>query len=268
MPVPSRLDEIADIDATGGHDTIEGGDHVLEAGQCLQAVHGGALRLDVGLGHFHPRFRRGEARALAQDARLGIVRVLLRGPALHGEGRGAAVGGGGEIHVGLRLIDHGPGLEQLGFELADLRLGLCQLLVEIGGGDADEDVALLDPRADIDPALCDVAGGTGEEGRPGEGVGLSGQGDVDGLVGPLHRDGPQFRHEIPRLALRLLGRGGLLPMAVPAPAEQADGNEPGDEERPLPRRRRDLCRASPRFMSPHRAGLLIDRVTRAVPAHA
>jgi hypothetical protein len=236
------VDEVAHIDTALGDHPVEGGDDVLEPRQRPQALDGGGLRLDVGLGHLHAGLRRGEGRGLAENAGLGIVCVLLRGPALSGERRGAVVGDVGEVHVGLGLIDHGFRLEESGLQLPRLRLGLGQLLVEVGGGDPHQDVALADAAADVDPALGDVARGAGVEGRLGEGIGLARQGDLDRPVRTLGGRRAQLRNEAVHLALGL-GRGGApLHLAVAAPGQEAEGRDGDQQERRLAGRRRDVGR--------------------------
>ena len=91
----------------------------------------------------------------------------------------------GELGVGLGLGEAGLGLEQRRLVLAELGLRLGELLIEVGRGDAHQQVALVHPAADIDAALGDVAGGAGKDVGGVEGDGLARQGEFDRLVHAL-----------------------------------------------------------------------------------
>ena len=157
--------------------------------------------------------------ALGDLVGLELVAVLQRLEPLPHQRLGALQVHLGEVEVGLRLADVGLGLQQRGIDLAQGGHRLFELLVEVRRRDVDEEVALLHPRPDVDPPLGDVAGGTGEDGGGGEGLGFAGQRQVDGAVLGLGRDGADLRHRMGLPVLRRRGGGVLLPMAVDPPGE-------------------------------------------------
>ena len=73
------------------------------------------------------------------------------------------------LHLGLRLQHRRLVLPELG-------LRLLKLLVEVGGVDAQQQVAGVDTAADIDPPLRHIAGGARVEVGDVERLGLAGQG--------------------------------------------------------------------------------------------
>ena len=90
-------------------------------GQFLKPAHRGLLRHDIGLGDRQRRVARRRGQAVG-------VALLLARPALSDELRGPLIGHVAEIGVGLRLLDRRLQLNQL-------RLGLFELLIEIGRRD-------------------------------------------------------------------------------------------------------------------------------------
>jgi hypothetical protein len=164
----------------------------------------------------------------------------------------------GEVHVGLRLMDLRRRLLLRRLELLQLRLGLRQLGVEIRRRDAHHQVAFLDPAADVDEPLADIAGGARLDGRAVEGQGL-------GDEHQLHRSGlePRLadadgRDEVVDLLLRGGGFGISPPVAHAAPADQQAQRQERHDEHAA--RRHQRCHAR-RLALPRLSARLI------IPAH-
>src|SRR6202043_2425250 len=128
----------------------------------------GFLGGDVRLGH-------ADRSLLGLQGQAIIVALLQREPTLLDEIAVARVGDLGEIAARLCLL-------QCRLVLGQRRLGLRDLVVELGSGDVRQQRASLDPIADIDIALFDVAAGARENIRRLERRGRRGQGDGDLVV--------------------------------------------------------------------------------------
>ena len=147
--VAPGVDEVADIDVARCHHAIEWRLDLFKAGQLLQPADRGLLRHDI-------RFGDRDRGQLGRRVQAVGVALLLALPALNDELRSPLVGHLAEIRVGLRLLNRR-------LQLNELPLGLFELLIEIGGRDRREDLALGHMRADILVPGGDIAAGAGEE---------------------------------------------------------------------------------------------------------
>ena len=103
------------------------------------------------------------------------IALLLGLPALHDESSGSRIGRLRQIGIRLRLIDRR-------LKLGQLLARLDQLLIEVGGGDHGQHIALLHLAADIDEAFGDIAGGAREDGGAFESQGRARQIDLPRLA--------------------------------------------------------------------------------------
>ena len=109
----------------------------------------GFLGGNIGLSHSDRRLLRLQGQAI-------VVALLKREPSLRDQLAVARIGDLGEIPACLRLL-------QCRLILSQRRLGLRDLVVELGGGDVSQQGSRLDPIADIDVALFNVAVGARED---------------------------------------------------------------------------------------------------------
>jgi hypothetical protein len=143
-----RLDQAADIDVALGDDPVERRNDPLIGLLLLEHLDLGLLRLDGG------GARIGRLRLRREVQAVGVA-LLLRGPALPDQDVVTRPVMRRELPIRLSL-------EQGCCVLCQGRLRLGDLVVELGGADHREQIARLDPRADIDVALNDVAAGPGK----------------------------------------------------------------------------------------------------------
>ena len=140
-----RLHQAADIDVALGDDAVERRHHALIVLLLVQHLQLRLLLLDVRLRDRHRRLLRSQGQAI------GVA--LLRGdPSLLDQRLVAPPVGGREIPVGLRLL-------QRGLQLGHRCFGLGDLVIEFRRSDLGQQLAALDPVADIGVAPRDVAGG-------------------------------------------------------------------------------------------------------------
>ena len=121
-----------------------------------------------------------------------IVSLLKREPSLLDQIAVARIGDLGEVTACLRLL-------QCRLVLGQRRLGLRDLVVELRGGDIRQQGSRLDPIADVDVALFDVAAGARENIRCLERRRGRGQGDVNFAVAGADHGHANVGDKIPDL---------------------------------------------------------------------
>jgi hypothetical protein len=175
------------------HCAIERRHDVLELGERSQPIYRRLLRPNVRLGDFDAGLRGVEARLLRLYGRLLGLLVLnrLESPLRQIVRALQICRLQREVRFGRRDLRFR--LAQSGVDSAELGHGLGELLIEIGRGDMNEQVALLDARSDIDPALRNIAGRASIEVGDPKRFRLAGQKRFDRLILTLGNDGSHCR---------------------------------------------------------------------------
>ena len=145
----------------------------------------GFLGGNIGLSHSHCRLLRLQGQAI-------VVALLKREPSLLDQIAVARIGDLGELAACLRLL-------QCRLVLGQRCLGLRNLVVEFGGGDVRQQGAGLDPIADVDIALFDIAVGAREDIRRLKRRCRRGQGDGNFIVAGADRSHANVGNKGPAL---------------------------------------------------------------------
>ena len=149
MKVDPDCHQAAVVDVALGDHAVEWRHDALVCLLLLEDTDLGFLGGNIGLSHSHRGLLRLQGQAI-------VVALLKREPSLLDQIAVARIGDLGEITACLRLL-------QCRLILGQRRLGLRNLVVEFGGGDVRQQGSRLDPIADIDVALFDIAAGARED---------------------------------------------------------------------------------------------------------
>ena len=144
----SGLHQAAVVDVALGDHAVERRDDALVGLLLLEYPNLGFLGGNIRLGHAHRGLLRLQGQAI-------VVALLKREPSLLDQIAVARIGDLGELTACLGLL-------QRRLVLGQRRLGLRNLVVEFRRGDFRQQGSGLDPIADVDVALFDVAAGARE----------------------------------------------------------------------------------------------------------
>ena len=179
--------------------------------------------------------------------RLRVVVILFGDYATAQQVAHAAGGEARQVLIGAALLDGGFGLLHVALRLIDGGVGLQDLLIEFRGFDFGHHLSGLHAVADIDVALADVAGGAGQDRGFGDGLNISGKDELAIARGARHA--ADVDHGESRAGLlRFRGEDRFAPLAGKIADEKAHHNQDGQQQ--SDQHQADGGRASIRLVRP------------------